>query len=252
MKMGFQISSVRAYLSEPKQTQETIQKLACMGWKEMQMQWIAPEVPDEVVAESLKQNGIHAIGVQDKTDAVRQNLERMITQNHLWGGRYLTTSGIPADCFTTEGLKCFAEELQKLEQRLQSEGMLLTFHPIYSDYVPVDGKPAAEILLDLMPEMQLTLCVYHAVKGAVDPCRLLRKYAGRTDIVHLKNSVVLSDGREALMPVGQGNINWPPILDVCRETGVKWVLAEQERWEKDAFLCMKESYDYLKGLELES
>ena len=57
--------------------------------------------------------------------------------------------------------------------------------------------------------------------------------------------------REQLVPAGQGVISWEPIVRACKETGVKWIFAEQERWEKDAFLCMAESLDFLREMGVE-
>ena len=51
----------------------------------------------------------------------------------------------------------------------------------------------------------------------------------------------------ALVPVGQGVTDWSAAVDACRETGVRWAFAEQERWEKDAFLCMRESLDAMRA-----
>ncbi len=250
MKLGFQISSLRPCLRTPEEVEESVARLTAMGWREMQIQWIDPAVPDEAAAEIFARHGVRVIGVQDKTGAVFQNLERMLAQNRLWGGELLTVSGIPAENFLPDGLAAFAEQLRALAARLAGEGMRLSFHPVWTDFAPAEGLPAALRLLDALPEMELTLCVYHAVKAGLDPCALLRRYAGRVSVVHLKNSAVLPDGREVLMPVGQGNIDWPPILAACRETGVRFVLAEQERWEKDPFLCMEESFTYLTGLGL--
>ena len=52
--------------------------------------------------------------------------------------------------------------------------------------------------------------------------------------------------------MGQGVINWPPLLAAARDAGVPWVFAEQETWEQDAFVCMAQSLDYLQkqGLTL--
>ena len=41
--------------------------------------------------------------------------------------------------------------------------------------------------------------------------------------------------------------DWSADLVACRETGVRWAFAEQERWEKDAFLCMRESLDAMRA-----
>jgi sugar phosphate isomerase/epimerase len=55
------------------------------------------------------------------------------------------------------------------------------------------------------------------------------------EFVHFKDYCIAPDGSETLVPVGQGVTDWSAAVDACRETGVRWAFAEQERWEKDAF-----------------
>ena len=55
-----------------------------------------------------------------------------------------------------------------------------------------------------------------------------------------------------MTPVGQGLIGWPDIAKACQKAGVRWALAEQESWDKDAFVCARESYQYMAGLGLSS
>ena len=47
------------------------------------------------------------------------------------------------------------------------------------------------------------------------------------------------------MPVGQGDTDWTPVVQACLETGIPWAFVEQERWQKDAFVCMAESFDWM-------
>lgn len=84
----------------------------------------------------------------------------------------------------------------------------------------------------------------------VDPMPVFRQYAGRMDLAHFKDDVLLPDGTKQMMPLGQGSHDWRPILAACREAGVKYVFAEQERWNQDAFECAQDSFDYLREIGL--
>jgi sugar phosphate isomerase/epimerase len=35
--------------------------------------------------------------------------------------------------------------------------------------------------------------------------------------------------------VGEGNLNWPSILDACREAGVQWYIVEQDTCQRSPF-----------------
>ncbi|MCI8624612.1 MAG: TIM barrel protein [Provencibacterium sp.] len=243
--IGYQLSSLKPLLLSAEEVQAALRRLHALGYRTLQIQWISPEVPDEAVACALKETGMDCIGVQDRYPAIREQFDRFVNQNRLFGGRDLCISGIPPENFSPEGLRAYAAELDGMRRRLSEEGMTLSFHPIWSDYVGVDGVPALDRLMDALPELRLTLCAYHAVKAGNDPAALLERYRGRVDTVHFKDSALRPDGSDFLVPTGQGRIDWPPIFEACNRTGVRWGLAEQERWEKDPFLCAEESYRYI-------
>ena len=93
---------------------------------------------------------------------------------------------------------------------------------------------------------QLGLDLYHLIKAGLDPDEWMHRYQGRIEFVHFKDCCHDSSGKELLVPLGQGEIDWASSIRACKETGVKWAFAEQERWQKDAFQCMAESLAFLK------
>lgn len=250
-RIGYQLSSLRPKLTMEEEVREALRKLSAMGYKDLQIQWIAPSVSDEAVAEILRENDMLCLGVQDRYPAVRENWDRMVEQNRLWGGADLCISGIPVEATTLSGLERYAVELSAMADRLSGEGMTLSFHPVRADYAPVEGISALDRLLEAVPLMGLTLCVYHAEKAGRDPVELLERYQWRVRLVHCKDYRSGENG-DVLTPTGQGVVDWPSILDTCQRTGVPYVLAEQEQWDKDPFLCARESLEYLREQGLDT
>ena len=50
------------------------------------------------------------------------------------------------------------------------------------------------------------------------------------------------------MEVGQGNLNWKGILEICKQADVKWYLVEQDVCQGNPLDSAKISYDNLKNL----
>ena len=246
--LGYQASSLKAYLSTPNDLLDTFRKLRNIGYRYLQLQWIDPTIPLEFTAEALRETGLTCIATQDGFDEVRNNLDHYVMMNRVWGSNSLCVSTIPRDQMTPDGIKCFCAEMSRMAQILGEHGISLTFHPLGFNFESVDGVCALDTIMETLPkEVGLTLCVYHAVRAGVDPVKLLERYSGRVEICHFKDSAVFPDGKEYLVPLGQGRIDWSPIFEACHRTGVKWGLAEQENWQKDAFICAKESYDYISA-----
>ena len=139
-----------------------------------------------------------------------------------------------------------------MAEGLRREGMVLSFHPLSRDYVPEGEGTLVDLLLEnTPPDLCLGVDLYHAVRAGQDVPALLGRWGERVDFVHCKDYRTDAAGSR-LTPVGQGVINWPPLLAAARDAGVPWVFAEQETWEQDAFVCMAQSLDYLQkqGLTL--
>ena len=230
---------------------ESFHKLADIGYRAVQAQWVDPSVPDEYVAEALQACGLVCVSAQDRFEAVQANFDRWLRALDLWDAQTLCVSGIPAAQRSLEGVATFAQTLRSMTEVLAERGKRLSFHPLSADYACLPNGDAVHRLLDGGPHApDLTLCVYHAVLAGITPQALLARYGDRVTMAHCKDYVLDAHGRTTLTPVGQGLIGWPDIVKACQSAGVRWVFAEQETWDRDAFVCARESYQYLLSLGL--
>lgn len=251
-KLGIQISSVRKYLQTPEDVLESFRKVSDIGYDTIQIQWINPEIPMEIIHAALKEANLKCIGTQDHYDVVVAHLDEVIASNDLWGGTYITVSGIPECYHSYEGCLEYAEELNKLSEYLETKEKILNFHPRSKDVFHYGEKNSLEIIFEnTRSEFQFLLDIYQIIHADLDPIEWIHKVKGRNDLIHFKDGMKSPNGKQVLMPVGQGSIQWEPIFDATIETGVKYAFAEQETFEKEPFQCLKESYDYLvaKGIK---
>lgn len=245
-KIGFQISSIKKYLQTPEDVLTSFKKVSAIGYKVIQIQWINPEIPVAFIHDALKETGLKCIGTQDHYDVVVAHLDEVIAMNDLWGGTYITVSGIPERYHSYEGCLQFAEELDKLSQYLETKGKILNFHPRLSDIFHYEKQNSLEIIFEnTRNECQFLLDIYQIIHGGLDPVEWIHKVEGRNDLIHFKDGMETEDGKQVLMPVGHGSISWEKIFTTTIETGVKYAFAEQETFEKEPFQCLQESYDYL-------
>ena len=246
MHIGLQISSLKPFIQTRAGVRDTFRRVAGMGYRDVQLQWTGADVPCEFIADEMKANGLDCWGTQDYYDVVMARMDYEIRAAHLYGSHYICVSGIPERFMSPEGIRAMAAEMTETQRRLSDEGIALTFHPRHMEYAQVDGDTAACRLLDCAPDIQLTLDAYHSAIAGVDTAALMRRYAGRVDIIHLKDAAECKKGA-TLTPVGAGAIDFMPVISACRDAGVKAIMAEQESWQDDAFECMKQSLSYLRG-----
>ena len=247
MRIGLQISSLKPYIQTREGVRDTFKRVREMGYTDIQLQWTGEDIPCEFIAGEVRANGFTCWGTQDYYDVVMARMDYEIRAAALYDSHYICLSGIPDRFMSLDGISAMAVEMRETQSRLNDHGIALTFHPRIREYAQFDGETAVNRLMDLVPGMQLTLDAYHSVLSGTDTPALMRRYAGRIDMIHLKNAAAL-DPKASLVPVGAGAIDFSPIIAACPAAGVKLLLAEQETWQRDAFDCMAESLEYLKSV----
>lgn len=93
--------------------------------------------------------------------------------------------------------------------------------------------------------------IYWVVTGGADPIDYLKRYPNRFRLCHVKDRMKTAgpDERSASCDLGTGSINYPKILRIAKEQGVKFFILEQERYDNSTPLKSAEAgAKYLKKL----
>jgi len=270
MKIGFQLSSLKKHIQTPQDVLETFKKLRAIGYKYLQIQWIGGAVPAESVKESLDKTGLINTGTQDDFDDVAEHTEQIVERNKLWGGKYVNIGISIGNDSPIRTLADTADRLNVMSWQLSAYGLVLAVHPLFPTHVEVSGKGTSplDLLWPMLDErIQLQPDFYHIVRAGAYPIGLIEKYQGRIDQVHFKDFKIIDHSIDPtqlngfdptkldnfpVTPVGQGIIPYRMIAETCVSNGVKYCFAEQEAWDRDPFECMKESFDFLVSLGLET
>ena len=120
--VGAQVSSLRPYLQTPQELRASLQKLADMGYRTVQMQWWNPEFEPELVAAAVRDAGLTCVSTQDLYTAVRDDFERTVRLNVLCGSTCVCVSGIPAPVPDTASVLAFSAELAAMAARIAPLG----------------------------------------------------------------------------------------------------------------------------------
>lgn len=249
MKFGYQLSSIAPYLQTETDLRESLRKIAAIGYAEVQLQGASYDIPDSAVSSALKENGLACAAMQEDFPVGFEDQPRRAVGRALaCGCKYLSFAKWPGLLTSREALDRYAKALTPVCELAESAGLILSFHPIGPDFMPLEGVPAYERLMERLPDsVQLTFCVSSCFGTGVEPAQVLEKFPGRVDLVHFKDVSLQPDGPH-LVPLGEGSTDWAPIAAGCAQAGVKYIYAEQERWERDAFDCAAASLHYLQGL----
>lgn len=250
MKFGYQLSSAAPYLQTEKDLWESLRKLSRMGYQTVQLQGASYSIPNAVIDDAMNHYGLRCVAMQeDFPIGFHDEPTRAIQRAVDCGCRYLTFAKWPGIISCDAELEDYAEKIAGVQEQAEKAGLTLCFHPIGPDFQPIGGVPIYEMLLGLLPGVQLTFCVSGSFGSGLSVDEILGRFAGRVDLVHFKDFRTLPDGNRQLVPLGEGETDWSPIAAACQAAGVKYIFAEQEQWDRDAFDCAAASYNYLSTLK---
>lgn len=162
------------------------------------------------------------------------------------------------------------EAARKIGTKANELGMKFAYHNHDFEFDKINGEYALDILYREVPadilQTELDTCWVNI--GGENPANYIRKYAGRCEIVHLKDFVggksenmyeligIESDGKKAdtekfaFRHLGAGRQDFPEILKACEESGTRWVVIEQDHPTEGltSLECAEKSVKYLKNL----
>ncbi|MGM0873832.1 MAG: sugar phosphate isomerase/epimerase family protein [Bacillota bacterium] len=139
-----------------------------------------------------------------------------------------------------------AKILNKVGERSQQEGILLSYHNHDFELEKSDGKSYLDILFaETNPEyVKAELDVYWLTLAGEDPLQWMEKYTGRIPLIHLKD--MTTDDKRTFAELGTGGVNIEGVLKKSKEAKVQWLVVEQDKCNRSPFESIEISMKYLK------
>jgi sugar phosphate isomerase/epimerase len=152
-----------------------------------------------------------------------------------------------------DDFKRIADEFNKLGKICKRNGVTFGYHNHGYTFKPVDGQVPMDVLLENTdPDLVVfELDLYWAITAGVDPVHYFDKYDKRFRLVHIKDRKkdAAPEDDDASCNLGEGQINWFPLLHKAKYRGVRQFIVEQERFDNSTPLLSAEAdAKYLKPL----
>lgn len=249
-----QLYTVRDYTKSRADFAASMKKISDIGYRAVQVSAIGP-IPDGEVKQIADDNGLTICITHIPYDRLWNDLDAVIEQHKLWECKHVAIGSLPT-VYREEGAsgyQRFAEEASAVGEKLYAAGLTFSYHNHsfeFERYPHGKGsRTALEIIYDESDPrfLRAEIDTYWVQHGGGDVVYWIKRMQNRMPVVHLKDMVM--KGREQLMAeVGEGNLNWPAILDACREAKVEWLAVEQDICQRDPFESLAMSYRNLDAL----
>lgn len=250
--VGAQLFTCREFTKTIEGVRETFEKVSKIGYTAVQVSGFGPVDPKEV-ARLADDNGLNICATHVGWNRFKEDLDGLIEEHKTYKCNHPAIGAMPGDYRSLDGVKKFVDELGPIAEKLSQAGMDFSYHNHDFEFFKVGDKTLLEMLYDLgSPEiLKAELDVFWVQAGGGSPEAWVRKCAGRQPLVHFKDMVMTEDRERRFAPIGEGNLNWPGIIQACEESGVDWVLVEQDQcYGEDPFDCLATSYRNLKAMGL--
>ena len=251
-KLGFQLYSVRDFMTDPDVADVAFKKLAQYGYSEVHT--AGNYMSDEALGELCKKHNMTIIGSHYDYKKILEDPETTMAVHNAWGTKNVGIGGMPREVRDSlAGVKGFIDEFNRAAELYAKHGFRLTYHHHNFEFARIDGY---KTIMDLLYEnldpkntaFVLDTCWISA--GGGDVCAWLEKCAGRVDILHLKEMALKKEDKNFvpyITEVGNGNIAWEPVIKTAEKLGIKHYIVEQDHhFSPNSLASLKISADYLK------
>ncbi len=223
--VGLQVYSVR--VDAEKDLAGTLAKVAKMGYEGVEFAgWYGHSAQD--IRKILDDNGLVCCGShtpwEDLSDA---KLAATIAFNKTIGNKYLICPWLqPKEGDAKQSWLDYAKRFNELAKKVKPDGMQVGYHNHAHDFAPVDGTTGWDLLAgNTSEDVIMQFDTGNALSGGGDPLVYLKRYPGRATTIHIKE--FSKTNPKAL--IGEGEIKWGEVLQLCRKGGTKWYIIEEEK-----------------------
>ena len=248
-----QLYTVREFMKTPSDMANSLKKVKDLGYDAVQLSGHG-KISDEEMKKIVDDAGLTICATHTSYELMRDEPQKVIDQHNLWECKHPAIGGLPQDYRNPEGFVKFAKEASEVAKKLYEDaGLIFSYHNHSFELEKFGDRPGLQILYeDSDPKyFNSEIDTYWVQHGGGDPAAWIRKLKGRAYLVHFKDMAM--KGREQLFAeVGEGNLNWPAILDACKEAGTEWYIVEQDRtYDRDPFDSLAISFNNMKTMGLE-
>tara|TARA_R100000027_G_scaffold6505_2_gene5140 strand:+ start:6372 stop:7148 length:777 start_codon:yes stop_codon:yes gene_type:complete len=251
-QIAVQMYTLRDFTNSVEDFTETCRKIAEIGYQAVQISAVDFSViSTEQVKSICAEHGLTICATHAPSPQVIDEPEKVVEDLAALGTK-ATAYPFPAgiDFGSEESIATLIKKLDHSGKVLADAGMVLTYHNHAQEFRKLGGEVILErIYNETDPKnLQGEIDTYWVQVGGADPVAWCRNLKNRLPLLHLKDYRINEENKPEFAEIGQGNLNFPAIIEAAEQSGCEWFIVEQDRCNGDPFECLKTSFDYLKTL----
>jgi sugar phosphate isomerase/epimerase len=182
----------------------------------------------------LDESGLGAVSTHMGYEEITGNVPGVIETVQTLGARAVVVPGIDGALTPDRaGWRRCGEALNEAGRRLREAGIHLGYHNHAHEFAAIDGQYPLDIMFGAIEPGNVfaELDTFWIKFAGLSPVDVIRNYAGRCSILHLKD---MADAKSrAFAEVGRGILDWPGIFEAAMAGGTRWFIVEQDVCSQD-------------------
>lgn len=262
---------------------ETLRKVGELGYHSIEISQIPMNAENvEQLARAQKDFGVKIAATSASVapsgmpgqETLATHFRKIVDDCHKLDCNFIRIGMLPMDCMgSLEKVLHFCKMANVAAKKLNEEGIKLYYHNHHIEFRKFEGKTMLDIIRENADMLGFELDVHWVHRGGYDPVQMIKDYAGKVDLVHLKDYRIGAISDEAFAAlgkrdfrgfmdgfrnvvqfaeVGEGTLNMPAIIETSLEAGAKYFFVEQDDlYGRDGFDCLATSRDNLNKMGYE-
>ena len=246
-QIAIQLYTLRDFIKTPADIAATMKRVAKIGYRAVQVSAMGP-IPEEELNAILQGEGLTCCATHEGGTTILNETQKVIDRLGKLNCRY-TAYPYPKDIDFTqaEQVEALAAGLDKAGQVMARAGLVLAYHNHAHEFYRYKGATVLDYLFNATnpKHLQAELDTYWVQAGGGDSTAWCGKLTGRLPLLHLKDYAVDQHGKPVIAEIGNGNLDWPGILEAAACAGTEWYIVEQDTCAGDPFESITTSFRYL-------
>lgn len=248
LPIALQLYSIRE--DAAKDFKGTMQEVKKMGYDGVELAGLYDHTSEEI-RDILNEIGLTAVSAHVAYLEFMTDIAAAVQRYKTIGCKYVVIPFLTQEYrYGTDQFREVMANIPKIGEECHKAGLKLLYHNHDFEFIKMeDGRYVLDYMFEELPqeilETEIDSCWVKFV--GIDPVEYIKRYEGRSPIVHLKDFV--QNPEFAFRPVGYGIQDFPAILEEALTAKTEWVVVEQDHHpERSAIEDAKMSIDYLKAL----
>ena len=229
--IGVQMSTIKAAVAEFG-VHEAIRRCASIGYRSVEVSQVAMTTDNiDAMRRAAAEFGVAVTSMSATFDALSEDFAKAVGDCRALDCSHLRIGILPLPLLGDfEGALAFVDRAEEMAVRLRSEGVTLSYHNHHVELRKHDGVTLLEHFRQRSSVLAFQLDVHWLHRGGVDPVDYVRRFTGRTPLLHLKDYRIapfrMPDDRSTFLAAFHGLIEFAEVGDgnlpiaACVDAGV--------------------------------